>query len=148
MNQPDYKRSLEQAIAEFQMLRGEKDKLLKRIADIDRHSSEVAQGIQGLARLCDQQVTKELLAGDGLPLAKQSSLSDAVRFALQTTNQAMSPAEVREVLRSLGFDLGKYKTDFLATLHTVLKRLHAHREVDIAVLDGGKKGYQWITYVS
>ena len=145
VTQPDYKRTLEQAQAEFQILHSEKERLKKRIADIDRHMSEVAIGIKGLARLCDQKVTKELLSGDGLPLLKETSLNEAVRFALQTSKSAMSPVEVREALRSLGFNLDKYKTDFLATLHTVLKRLHARREVDVEALPDGKKGYKWIT---
>jgi hypothetical protein len=145
VSKPDYKEALEQAKAELTMLHAEKEKLTKRIGDIERHMTEVVAGIKGLARLCDQQVTKELLSGNGLPLIGETGLSNAVKFALQTTNQAMSPVEVRETLRSLGFDISKYKTDFLATLHTVLKRLHVQRHVDVIEGDEGRKEYKWIT---
>jgi len=142
----DYKRSLELAKVELGQLRDEKAKFAARLAEIDRHITAVIEGIKGLARLCDQQVTKELLSGNPTPLAGQSGkLSDAVRLALQTSSGALSPVQVRERLVALGYDTSKYTTDFLATLHTVLKRLHQHHEVEAIALPGGKTGYKWIT---
>ena len=142
----DYKRSLDLAKVELGQLRDEKAKFAARLTEIDRHITAVIEGIKGLARLCDQQVTKELLSGNPTPLAGQSGkLSDAVRLALQTSSGALSPVQVRERLIALGYDTSKYTTDFLATLHTVLKRLQQHHEVEAIALAGGKTGYKWIT---
>jgi hypothetical protein len=143
----DYKRSLELAKAELGELHAEKTKLTERISDIDSHINEITEGIKGLARLCDQQVTREMLSGNGLPLASgKVGLNDAVRFALQTSKRELTPLEVRERLRSLGFDMSKYKSEFMATLHTVLKRLDTiHREVDKVPTSDGKTAYKWIT---
>ena len=149
MPREDYKRSLDLAKVELGELRTEKTKLTSRLADIDRHIVAVEEGIKGLARLCDQQVTKDLLSGNPTPLAGQNGkLNDAVRLALQTTCEALSPVQVRERLIELGYDISTYTTDFLATLHTVLKRLHTiHHEVEVVALPGGKTGYKWITEI-
>jgi hypothetical protein len=145
MASEDYKRSLEFAKAELGQLQMERNTLTERIVELDRHIVEVIQGIKGLARLCDQQATKDLLFGKPLPLAGEKGLNNAVQFALQTSREALTPVQVRERLRSLGFDIAKYKSDFLATVHTVLKRLHAHRKVDTVPLADGKTAYKWIT---
>jgi hypothetical protein len=145
VSQDDYKRSLEFAKSELAILQGERNTLTDRIVEIDRHIVEVMEGIKGLARLCDQQATKDLLYGKPLPLAGEKGLNKAVRFALQTSREPLTPIQVRERLRSLGFDIAKYKSDFLATVHTVLKRLNARREVAIVSLAGGKNAYKWIT---
>jgi hypothetical protein len=143
--QDDYKRSLEFAKSELAILQGERNMLAERVVEIDRHIVEVMEGIKGLARLCDQQATKDLLYGKQLPLAGEKGLNKAVRFALQTSHEPLTPIQVRERLRSLGFDIAKYKSDFLATVHTVLKRLHARREVDTVSFVDGKTAYKWIT---
>jgi len=141
----DYKRSLEFAKTELAQLQTERNTLSERVAEIDRQIVEVIEGIKGLARLCDQQPSKELLSGKSLPLRGKKGLTDAVRFALQTSRKPLTAVDVRERLYSLGFDIAKYKTDFLATLHTVLKRLNTHREVDVEPLADGKNAYKWIT---
>jgi hypothetical protein len=141
----DYKRSLEFAKAELGQLQMERNTLSEKVTEIDRHIVEVIEGIKGLARLCDQQLSKELLSGKPLPLSGKKGLNDAVRFVLQTSHKPLTPVEVRERLYSLGFDIAKYKTDFLATLHTVLKRLNTRREVDVVQFADGKNAYKWIT---
>ena len=147
MSREDYKRSLELAKVELGQLRTEKGKITSRLTEIERHIEAAEEAIQSLARLCDQQVTKGLLSGNPIPLAGQSGkLNDAVRLALQTSSEALSPIQVRERLTQLGYDSSGYSTDFLATLHTVLKRLHTiHHEVRTVTLPGGKTGYKWIT---
>jgi hypothetical protein len=145
MPQDDYKRSLELAKGELAVLETERNTLTERISEIDLHVKEVIEGIKGLARLCDQQATKSLLYGNPLPLAREKGLNNAVEFALKTSRKPLTPVQVRERLQRLGFDIDKYKSDFLATLHTVLKRLHARRKVDAVPVVDGKTAYKWIS---
>lgn len=146
MARDDYKRSLELAKTELGELITEKENLTSRLAEIDKQIAEMREGIKGLAKLCDQQITKELTSGNKNPLAGIKSLNDAVRFALKVSRDALTPVQVRDKLISLGYDTTKYKSDFLATLHTVLKRLdRIHHEVEVVHLQHGKTGYKWIT---
>ena len=58
------------------------------------------------------------------PLVFTGSLADACRIVLRGTTQPMSPTEVRDGVKGIGFHLSSLKHDNpMASIHSVLKRL-------------------------
>ncbi len=62
-------------------------------------------------------------------------LTEAIREVLKSTNGWTTATQMRDVLRSRGFDFSHYKTNPLASVHSVLKRL-AGKEVETAAVEG------------
>jgi hypothetical protein len=122
MTDDHYRRALDAAIKEYETLGAER-------REIDKRLTELAQTIGTLSRLC------------GLVSTVPWGLTDACRVVLRS-GLPMTATEVRDRLRTIGFDLSKYTSE-LAAIHTVLKRLNEAGEV--RVLAGGPKqgGYLW-----
>jgi hypothetical protein len=131
MTTEDYRRALATAIREYEALGQQRQ-------DIDKRLAEVMQTIGTLSRLC------------GLVPTVPMGLTDACRLVVRGAGVPVTPADVRQRLQSIGFDLSKYQND-LAAIHTILKRLNesgemrfiprafvAHGEVDT-----GKHAYIW-----
>ena len=74
------------------------------------------QTIGTLSRLC------------GLVPTVPLGLTDACRLVVRGAGVPVTPADVRQRLQSIGFDLSKYAND-LAAIHTILKRLNESGEL-------------------
>ena len=72
-----------------------------------------------------------------------SSITDVVRNVLKSAIQPITPTEVRDEMLAMGFDKGKY-TQFLASVHVILKRLAKNDEV-FEFTFGDRKTYWWVT---
>jgi len=72
---------------------------------------------------------------------KPEGFTEAIRKVLRSTNEALTPAEVKERLPIAGFFLTGYSNP-LASIHTILKRLHKASEVATGTKDG-KATYKW-----
>jgi hypothetical protein len=59
-------------------------------------------------------------------------LTDAIREVLQANRKWMTARDVRDSLKIRGFDFSQYKSNELASVHSVLKRL---KEVETTNLD-------------
>jgi len=130
MTTEDYRRALVTAIREYEALGQQRQEIDKRLA-------EVMQTIGTLSRLC------------GLVPTVPLGLTDACRLVVRGAGVPVTPAEVRQRLQSIGFDLSKYQND-LAAIHTILKRLNDSGElrfVSRAFVSGandpGKHAYIW-----
>jgi hypothetical protein len=119
----DYRRALAAAIEESRRLSVERQR-------IDARLSELAETIGTLSRLC------------GLTPTVPWGLADACRTVLRNAGQPMSPAEVRDRLTIIGFDLSRY-SNALAALHTTLKRLVEAGELALATTSSHRTGYAW-----
>jgi hypothetical protein len=127
----DYRRALATAIREYEALGQQRQEIDKRIA-------EVAQTIGTLSRLC------------GLVPTVPLGLTDACRLVVRGAGVPVTPAEVRQRLQSIGFDLSKYVND-LAAIHTILKRLNESGELrfvprtytPLGDKDQAKQAYIW-----
>lgn len=108
MTQDDYRRALESAIREYEELAANRQAIDKRLA-------ELAQTIGTLTKLLGFTPT--------VPLG----LTDAIRLVMRA-GVPLTPLEVRDRLRTIGFDLEKYAND-LAAVHTILKRLNESGEL-------------------
>jgi hypothetical protein len=125
MTTDDYRRALATAIREYETLGQQRQDLDKRIA-------EVAQTIGTLSRLC------------GLVPTVPLGLTDACRLVVRGAGVPVTPADVRQRLQSIGFDLTKYAND-LAAIHTILKRLNESGELRLLArgTEPGKHAYIW-----
>jgi len=123
MSTDDYRRALEAAVKEYEGLGEERRR-------IDHRLGELAQTIATLSRLC------------GFAATVQWGLTDAVRTVLRYGGHAMTPVEVRDRLKSIGFDLTRYSND-LAAVHTILKRLNEAGEIRFKTDYAGAKSYLW-----
>jgi hypothetical protein len=104
MSKDDYKRALEAAVREYEKLTAEHAELEGRLAQL-KHS------IAALTKLCGYEPTTPL------------GLTDACRLVLRNAVAPLTALEVRDRLVSIGIDLGRYSNP-LASIHTVLKRMH------------------------
>jgi hypothetical protein len=125
MTTDDYKRALDAACREFEQLTQER-------AELDTRISQLHESISALTRLCGYTPT--------VPWG----LTDAMRVVLMRSDHPMTPTEVRERLRVIGFDFTKYTND-LSAIHTVLKRLNKGGEVRFVARAPGNHAYQWTT---
>ena len=105
----DYRRALESAIREYEALGQQRQ-------DLDKRLAEVAQTIGSLSRLC------------GLVPTVPIGLTDACRLIVRGAGVPVTPMEVRDRIKAIGFDLSKYSND-LAAIHTILKRLNESGEL-------------------
>ncbi len=125
MTTDDYRRALETAIREYEALGQQRQ-------DIDKRLAEVAQTIGTLSRLC------------GLVPTVPLGLTDACRLVVRGAGVPVTPTDVRQRLRTIGFDLSKYSND-LAAIHTILKRLNESGELRFIPRgnESGKHAYLW-----
>lgn len=122
MTSETYKTALDEAIKEYEAL-GEQRR------DIDKRLAQLAQTIGTLSRLLGHAPT--------VPLG----LTDACRLVTRA-GVPMTPTEVRDHLRGMGFDLSGYASE-LSAIHTVLKRLNEAGELRIVPRPSGKDAYLW-----
>jgi hypothetical protein len=124
MADDDYRRALEAAVREYEALGEQRQQL-------DRRLAELAQTMSTLSRLC------------GIVPTVSVGLTEVCRLALRAAGVPLTPLEVRDRVRSFGFDLGRY-TNELAAVHTTLKRLNDAGELRFIARPGtGEKAYVW-----
>jgi hypothetical protein len=120
----DYRRALEAASKEYEALGVERRR-------IDQRLTELAHTIGTLTRLC------------GFTPTVTFGLTDACRAVLRSARAPLTPAEVRDRLAGIGFEVGGYANP-LAAIHTTLKRLAEAEELKIvAAGPSGKLTYVW-----
>jgi hypothetical protein len=103
MSQASYRAALDAALREYETL-------LQQKTDLDSRLAQVAESVGTLTRLC------------GYVPTVQYGLTDACKTSLRCAAAPMTPIEVRDRLRSTGFDITRYSNP-LAAIHTVLRRL-------------------------
>jgi hypothetical protein len=123
MTHADYRRALEAAIREYEELGAQRQGIDKRLA-------ELAQTIGTLSRLL------------GLTPTVPMGLTDAIRLVVRGAGVPMTPTEVRDRLRAIGFDVSRYVND-LAAVHTILKRLNQSGELRFIARGVGAHQYVW-----
>jgi hypothetical protein len=123
MTHEDYRRALEAATSEYEALGAKRQAIDSRLA-------ELAQTIGTLSRLL------------GLTPTVPMGLTDAIRLVVRGAGVPMTPTEVRDRLRAIGFDVAKYSND-LAAVHTILKRLNESGELRFIARGTGTHQYTW-----
>ena len=120
MTNEDYRAALAAAIREYETLGLERRRIDDRLA-------QLSQTIGTLNKLLGYEAS--------VPLG----LTDAIRIVMRG-GTPMTPVEVRDRLRAIGFDVSKYAND-LAAVHTILKRLNDSGELRFIAREPGKHQY-------
>jgi hypothetical protein len=123
MTHEDYRRALESATREYEGLGAKRQAIDKRLA-------ELAQTIGTLSKLL------------GLTPTVPLGLTDAIRLVVRGAGVPMTPTEIRDRLRGIGFDVSKYANE-LAAVHTILKRLNESGELRFVARGPGAHQYVW-----
>jgi hypothetical protein len=114
MKRESYKQDLEEA---QKML----SKKLQERAELDMEIAQLRQDIGSLAQLCGvPHLDIKKLFEEGLE--RQMGLTDACIEVLKATDEPLTPAEVKEGLIRIGFDVSAH-SNILASIHTTLRRL-------------------------
>ena len=120
---PDnYTQALDAACREYETL-------LQQRVDLERRLDHLHDTISSLTRLCGYEPTVSW------------GLTDAIRIVLRRSREGITPIEVRDRLRAVGFDVSGYAND-LSAIHTVLKRLHRSGELHSRPRGDGQKVYR------
>jgi hypothetical protein len=114
----------------------EYEELQAKRAEIDSRLARVRQIVLSLARLVgDEQVTDSDLVDSGL--------TEAVGKVLRVTGASLTPAQIRDELARMGFDIKRFKS-IIPSITKVLERLSKKGHVDIGKQRGSKKKfYMW-----
>jgi hypothetical protein len=104
MSKDEYRRALDAAVREY-------EKLIADHAALEGRLAQLKHSIAALTKLCGYEPT--------VPMG----LTDACRLVLRNATAPLTALEVRDRLSSIGVDLEKHANP-LASIHTVLKRLH------------------------
>lgn len=118
-----YRRALDAALREYEKLLQDRDDLDKRIA-------QLSQTVGTLSRLCGAVPTVTM------------GPAEACRIVLKGAGHPLTVTEIRAQLEAMGFDLSRYLNG-AAVIHTSLKRLSEHDEVDLVPHGWGKPAYVW-----
>jgi hypothetical protein len=138
-----FRLALKVALKKLSSLTKEKEELLDKASALDSEIARLRSKLATLASLVTD-------APEGSPIAELKKwvtdlgLADAIREVLKAHENGLTPKEVRDWLLRMGFDLSDY-SNVQASIHSILKRLHASGEIDRGV---GPKGnlinlYKW-----
>jgi len=111
--------------------------------ELERLRRERAQLDAHIAKLEHVETALRTVAEPKRTLPNLSSITDVVRKVIQSATSPITPPEVRDKMVAMGFDKGPY-SQFLASIHVVLKRLCKNDEV-LEFTFRDKKTYWWAT---
>jgi hypothetical protein len=124
----EFQAALEKARQELKQIETDEQRLAQRKA-------QLLHSIAGLAALCGE-----------VPEIQSMTLADAIRNVFQNAFYAdpkhgLTPREVRQQLRSFGFDLNQF-AHAMGSIHTAIKRMLASGELE-PFGDPDFGGYRW-----
>lgn len=77
------------------------------------------------------------------PLLNEKSFTNAIAYVLRTSNQRLFPTDIRDRMAEWGFDIGSYRSDVVASIHTTLRRLHKQGKVNEFNEGHRRNSYEW-----
>jgi hypothetical protein len=130
----DYKRIMEDSILKLSESLKQRRKLDNEIARLQKMVRWAA--LQGSAgRVPEGEINKD-------DQGTAFGLTEAISRVLRTYDTWLSPVLVRDLLHSVGFDIGAYREP-LPSIHVTLKRLVDGGEAIQSKVSSGKTVYMW-----
>lgn len=129
----DYVRLLRDLVEEregWSRKRDDAERELSRLSELIRSTIKMLSPEQ--RSKCDCEVLLERI--DHRP----PGLTTVIRRAFCAGQEWLTPTEIRDSLKNIGFNFERYKANPLASIHTTLRRMVPH-EVECKTLDGRKK---------
>jgi hypothetical protein len=138
-NSEQHRESLEQFKREIVAKKLELGKCIRKQEELETRISQLQEITVAIARLLGEEYVLEDAMG----------LTDVIRQAFKTEpNNNMTAMEVRGKLQKMGFDITQYG-NALASIHTVLTRLHAKKEIkQTAVRSNGRPAFQLVPQIN
>jgi hypothetical protein len=132
MTAETYRKALKQAKADLAEQVAVLGQAQERADKAEKAIVELRQTIAALQRLCGEP---EFVEEDAL------GLTEAIRMAFRTADRDMSAHDVREQMESMGY-AGRWG-NLLASIHTVIPRLHKKGDIVPAGNLNGRELYRW-----
>ena len=126
MSKPAFVQTLKRTRKELERLRREREELDARISKLEHVEAAL-----------------RTVAGPKPEPPDLSSITNVVRNVVKSAIVPITPPEVRDKIVALGFDQRPY-SQFLASIHVILKRLAKKGEVREFTFKDGKR-YWWVT---
>ena len=118
--------------------RSELEELLRQKSEIEKRIAAIEQTIKILEPVYANDFGRGLWGSVDAILDADAGLTDRIRDILRRAAPSyLSPTAVRDVLTNSGFDASG-RSNFLAEVHNVLKRLTARNQLDEKSLPTGK----------
>jgi hypothetical protein len=117
----------------------ERESWARKRDEADRQFSRVSELIRSTVKMLSPE-QRSASVGDLIEHFDQvhsPGLANMVRGAFGSGKEWLTPVQVRDYLRSIGFNFEKYKANPLASIHTTLRRM-VPNEVECKTLDGEK----------
>jgi len=128
---------------DLQELDERKRKLLLAIAKTEEEIAAKKENIASISELWKRTPFADKPIGETKPLLKEKSFTKAIIYVLRTSNERLLPTDIRDRMADWGFDLGSYKSEIVASIHTTLRRLHKQGKV-IEFSEGHRRNsYEW-----
>jgi uncharacterized protein (UPF0335 family) len=133
---------LEQAQAELRRMVARHAELESEQAELERDIARLTQDIAQLHEICGE-IPKDTGVAKLTTSVKNWGLTEAIRVVMKAADRPLSAIDVRDRLKSMGFDVKQYQND-MATINLTLERLSKQGEIDGTVKKvGGKRLYIW-----
>jgi hypothetical protein len=135
-------RHLEQAQKHLRMMLDKHSQLQTEQAHLERDIARVTQDIAQLHEMCGE-IPKDTESAKLSANIKEWGLTDAIRIVMKAADRALSAVNIRDRLKSIGFNTGQYQND-MATVNLTLQRMVKQGEIDATVKKiEGKTLYIW-----
>jgi hypothetical protein len=131
-----YKEALEKAKKDLENANHRLAVAQEQAIEAERNIVELRETIAALAKLCGEQYVEEDALG----------LTDIVRQVFKTTTDAngLDAQAVREKIERMGYT-GRW-ANLLAAVHTVIKRLHEKKEIEVVTNTNGSYYFRWAAH--
>lgn len=126
-------------VALLRDLMKERESWARKRDDADREFSRLSELIRSTVKMLSPEQRSQCV-GDLLEHFDQvysPGLTNLVRGAFGSGKAWLTPTQIRDYLRSIGFNFEKYKANPMASIHTTLRRM-VPNEVECKTLDGQK----------
>lgn len=128
MDTVDYKKILKVASKEY-------EQLLKKREVLDLEIAKKDQFIRATTNMLPEKDRKNYEMFLLPRFVHEMGLTSSIRKVLQDKREWLTATAVRDALTQAGFDFSKYKTNPLASVHAILRRLK-ERDVESTYIDG------------
>ncbi len=144
----NYKEVLESTKAELQRVQAIKENLKEALDQADVRIEALTTVIHAIGELVGDfpswgcllaiaEETGKMHENETATAAKEVEITPAIRETIEKSDRDLSVPDIRDILQAKGWEPGSYANP-LATIHTVIKRLIANKEVKEIYGESGK----------
>lgn len=124
-------------------LKASRASLFDQLDKFDEDIQAAEADIQALNAIWNRTPFRGQQIGNTKPLRSEKSFTTAIEYVLKGFGTKMSPTEIRDKMAEWGFDIGSYKSDVVASIHTTLRRLHKQGKVEKFNEGQRRNSYEW-----